>query len=75
MTAPALARARAFEPSKSIKPEYPDYEIEIDGRVRRVTDRALIERPMEETVVQKEARAKTGEPAPMLSYMVGRIVW
>ena len=64
--------ARAFpEPVD----KFPDYELLIDGKVRRVTNRALIERPMHETEEQKKARAKSGAVSPTVSYVVGRIVW
>lgn len=38
-----------------------------------IVDRELITRPMDETPAQEKARKAKGLPAPMVSYVVGRI--
>lgn len=52
----------------------PNDQVWLDGAQRDIVDRRLITRYRDETEAQRKARAKTGAPAQMISYVVGRIV-
>lgn len=54
-------------------PDLPDTEIEINGEVRRVTERELIRVPIPDPLGVIKLM-KEGKPIPMREYVAGRIV-